>query len=76
MLPHIVNTHLHDNMAVIDEHLIPGEGMIDWQHTMKLLGKAPRLQIIGNECIVPRKAVSSIRHMCDVFNGLMKMMND
>jgi len=76
MLPHIVMTHLHDNCAVIDEHLIPGDGQIDWPYVMKQLAKAPRLQVIGNECIVPRKAVSSIRRMCRVFNGLVDMMHD
>lgn len=76
MLPHIVNTHLHDNLGVIDEHLVPGNGNIDWERTMKLLSKAPRLQVIGNECIVPRKEISSISRMCRVFHGLVDMMHD
>ncbi len=28
--PHISHIHLHDNHGKIDEHLIPGDGTIDW----------------------------------------------
>jgi len=28
---HIVTTHLHDNRGKRDEHLVPGEGAIDWE---------------------------------------------
>lgn len=28
---HIVTTHLHDNRGYHDEHLVPGEGAIDWE---------------------------------------------
>ena len=28
---HIVTTHLHDNRGARDEHLVPGEGAIDWE---------------------------------------------
>jgi sugar phosphate isomerase/epimerase len=27
---HIVTTHLHDNRGTTDDHLIPGQGVIDW----------------------------------------------
>jgi sugar phosphate isomerase/epimerase len=28
---HILTTHLHDNRGSRDEHLIPGDGTIDWE---------------------------------------------
>jgi sugar phosphate isomerase/epimerase len=28
---HIVTTHLHDNRGTTDDHLIPGQGVIDWE---------------------------------------------
>jgi len=33
----IVSLHVHDNHAVRDEHLWPGDGNIDWETTMKSL---------------------------------------
>lgn len=33
----IVTTHLHDNHGEKDEHLLPGEGSIDWDAAMKAL---------------------------------------
>ena len=33
----IVTTHLHDNHGEKDEHLLPGEGTIDWDEAMRLL---------------------------------------
>jgi sugar phosphate isomerase/epimerase len=30
---HIVTTHLHDNHGADDDHLVPGEGTIDWPAT-------------------------------------------
>jgi sugar phosphate isomerase/epimerase len=31
---HIITTHLHDNQGKRDEHLVPGDGTIDWPATM------------------------------------------
>ena len=31
---HIITTHLHDNRGKKDEHLVPGEGAIDWTAAM------------------------------------------
>jgi sugar phosphate isomerase/epimerase len=38
---HIESTHVHDNKGDKDAHLWPGEGNIDWKHTMELLQSAP-----------------------------------
>ncbi len=37
----IVTTHLHDNHGEKDEHLLPGEGTIDWDAAMKTLRANP-----------------------------------
>ena len=37
MLPHIVNCHLHDNDGTDDQHLLPGDGTLDWTAVAALL---------------------------------------
>lgn len=41
--PYIRSTHIHDNKGEKDEHLFPGEGMIDWNEAMRLLRSAPHV---------------------------------
>jgi sugar phosphate isomerase/epimerase len=41
--PYIRSVHVHDNHGMKDEHLWPGEGSIDWKHTMELLRTAPQV---------------------------------
>ena len=36
---HIVTTHLHDNLGKRDEHLVPGEGAIDWEGVLMAFQK-------------------------------------
>lgn len=36
---HIVTTHLHDNGGRRDDHLVPGQGTIDWDGTMMAFQK-------------------------------------
>jgi sugar phosphate isomerase/epimerase len=36
---HLVTTHLHDNQRKSDDHLAPGEGLIDWPATLMALQK-------------------------------------
>jgi sugar phosphate isomerase/epimerase len=36
---HIVTTHLHDNRGKRDEHLVPGQGSIDWAHVLMAFQK-------------------------------------
>ncbi len=36
---HIITTHLHDNRRRSDDHLVPGEGNIDWPVTLMSLQK-------------------------------------
>lgn len=49
LLPHIVVCHLHDNDGKGDQHLLPGDGRIDWTKLMPILVRAPRLQSLQNE---------------------------
>jgi len=41
--PHIRSTHVHDNAAVSDDHLWPGDGTVNWEETMNLLRAAPQV---------------------------------
>ena len=34
---HLITLHLHDNHGARDEHLLPGQGAIDWADTMRAL---------------------------------------
>lgn len=36
---HLITTHLHDNRRTSDDHLTPGEGLIDWPATLMSLQK-------------------------------------
>lgn len=36
----IANVHLSDNLGVTDDHLPPGDGIIDWPATLRALGRA------------------------------------
>ena len=36
---HIVTTHVHDNRGKRDEHLVPGEGAIDWEGVLMAFQK-------------------------------------
>jgi sugar phosphate isomerase/epimerase len=38
----IRSTHVHDNDAAQDSHLLPGDGTIDWSEAMSLLHSAPQ----------------------------------
>jgi len=41
MKSRIRSTHIHDNDGQNDLHQFPGQGAIDWRHTMSLLHSAP-----------------------------------
>jgi sugar phosphate isomerase/epimerase len=36
---HIITTHVHDNLGTLDNHLVPGEGSIDWRGTLTAMWK-------------------------------------
>jgi sugar phosphate isomerase/epimerase len=41
---HIRSAHIHDNHGEKDEHLWPGDGILDWPETMAALNSAPRIE--------------------------------
>lgn len=49
MLNEIVTTHLHDNDGHGDLHLLPGDGIADWQKITERLKRAPRLLSLQSE---------------------------
>lgn len=70
MLPEIINCHLHDNSGSIDQHILPGAGSIDWQKTVELLKKAPRLQAVQSEVIQILSALS-VKELVEKFKSLL-----
>jgi len=42
--------HAHDNHGELDEHLIPGEGTIDWKHVVDALKDVSYKGVFGMEC--------------------------
>lgn len=36
---HLITTHLHDNRGRTDDHLVPGQGVVDWDATLLALQK-------------------------------------
>lgn len=69
MLPDVINCHLHDNNGQWDEHLLPGQGTIDWKRIVTLLKKAPRLKNIQSEVALAKNNIS-IRACVEKFNEL------
>lgn len=49
LAPHVVTVHLHDNDGKEDQHLIPGQGTIDWPAVVAVLSQCPRLAHIETE---------------------------
>lgn len=41
--PYVVTAHLHDNDGTSDQHLVPGQGTIDWRPLAEALARCPRL---------------------------------
>lgn len=37
----LISTHLHDNRSVRDDHLLPGDGNIDWDRLIDLIAATP-----------------------------------
>ena len=51
MLDQVVTAHLHDNMGIDDEHLLPGDGAANWPHIIERLRRAPRLISLQSEVL-------------------------
>ena len=70
LLPHIVTCHLHDNNGLEDQHLPPGQGTVDWQRTLDMLSRAPRLISVQNELSFARKPGVSIPAALEAFRKI------
>jgi sugar phosphate isomerase/epimerase len=60
--PHIRSTHVHDNAKVIDSHLWPGDGSINWKEAMELMRSAPNtppllLEVKDDEKVNPLEKI-------------------
>jgi sugar phosphate isomerase/epimerase len=68
----LMHVHMHDNRGTHDDHLIPGEGLIDWCEVfdgLRRVGYAGAL-ILELACEQPsvayfRRAIAGARHVCD-----------
>ena len=38
-LPNLAQLHVHDNFGSADDHMIPGEGVIDWTKVLDIIGQ-------------------------------------
>ena len=70
MLPHIVNCHLHDNHAALDEHDLPGTGTVDWPSVIAGICKAPRLKNMQSEVLPGRHGIP-VKTLVDTFRHLL-----
>ena len=71
--PYIVNCHLHDNNGILDQHLLPGEGTVDWNRIMANLAAAPRLQCIQSEVNMSREGAPSVEVLVKTFGQLLSL---
>lgn len=65
-----VTTHLHDNHGEKDEHLLPGEGSIDWEAAVKALRANPEelpfvLEVKEKEKAVGEPSLDKVREAFD-----------
>ncbi len=61
--PWMVNCHLHDNHGILDEHLMPGQGNVDWVRVTRALQNSPRLQCIQGEANFPCEGVTPAEYL-------------
>ena len=69
LLDGVVNCHLHDNNAVTDQHLPPGQGCVDWKNIASLLKRAPRLKCIQSEVKIVQGGISFSK-LSGIFNHI------
>ncbi len=69
LLPGVVNCHLHDNNAVNDQHLPPGQGNINWKNIASLLKRAPRLKCIQSEVKIVQGGIP-LSKLPGIFNDI------
>jgi sugar phosphate isomerase/epimerase len=51
MLNEVVTTHFHDNNGTNDQHLLPGDGIANWEAIINRIKNAPRLLSVQCEVL-------------------------
>ena len=73
LAPYVITAHIHDNRGTDDEHLMPGEGTIDWPRLLNCLReKCPRLAFVQNEAGWRRHGVTAAENVglfCRLFGA-------
>ena len=49
----LIMTHLHDNHGTDDEHLLPGQGTMEWEPIIQTLKRRPQLTYLNLEVLWP-----------------------
>lgn len=76
MRERIVTTHVHDNRGEKDEHLLPFEGSIDWQATLRSLASLPLLPALVLELKEQPAGKPSITQIREAFDKLERHLGD
>jgi len=71
----IISTHLHDNHGEKDEHLLPGEGTIDWEVLLETLRKTSSPVPLVLELKEKSAGSPSLTEVQDAFDRLEKTLN-
>jgi sugar phosphate isomerase/epimerase len=69
----IITTHLHDNHGEKDEHLLPGEGTVDWDAALKTLRANPEELPLVLELKEKAAGEPSLDEVCAAFDKLEEM---
>jgi sugar phosphate isomerase/epimerase len=80
---HVLTTHLHDNRGRSDDHLVPGQGVVDWDAAMLAFQKvgydgawmferavAPERRPVLERAVKARERFESLLHIGDEMLGM------
>ena len=77
LAPHVVTMHLHDNNGREDQHLVPGEGTIDWRALVPLMARCPRLVHLETEAANSSQwsFTKAVRPAGEIYRRYLKILN-
>jgi len=70
---HVVLTHLHDNAGRRDDHLVPGQGTIDWDATVMALQKLGYDDVLIFEPAAAGDAAATLRRCSEARQRLERL---
>jgi sugar phosphate isomerase/epimerase len=75
--PYVVTVHLHDNDGATDQHLIPGQGTMDWRPLVEALAQCPRLAQAETEAVNSAQwsATPEVWEQRRVYERYMEVLN-